>query len=245
MLADADDFDFGSDSSSGSDDNQGGWDDDDNAAVPAAPGEELVDSWEDAPDYEEIERKKKEEEEKKQREEAEAAEAERKRKELKKLNKEKAKLIKQNLERQDSSDDEGGLFDVDVDLVKADQEKKDFELAVDALGLGDEKVTVDDYMNFVPETIGDFDGLRQKLVSVILEKINLKAKEAPQQIGLIIRGIIDDYKAKQIKDLNTFLIKLCNDKLQEQRKKLGKKDKKASTTKAFANTKDDDFDDFM
>lgn len=242
MLFDADDLDL-SGSNSGDEKQEeagGGWDDEPASTPAAAKAAEVYDNWEDAPDYEEVERLKKEAEEAAARQKQEEIEAEKRRKEEKKAFREaaKARLM------ESSSDDEGGLFDIEV--AQEQERKQDFETAMDLFGGTHEKVTVDDYMNFVPQVVPDFNGLRQKLVEVISQKINMKSKEAPQLIAYFIRAIIDDYKGEQIKSVSSQLINLSNEKLKEARLKQGKKEKK-QTTKVYANTKDDglDDDDFM
>ena len=225
----------------------GGWDDDDQPATPAFQNDEddgIVDNWEDAPDYAEIERQKKEKEEAEKKAKEEAAEAERQRKELKKQKAELAKKIKQQLEQQDSDDDEAGLFD--VELTREQEQQQDYKMAVDALGLdfGDENIEVKDIMTFKPDTKGDFEALRKELVKVIHEKIDSKSKDYGTKIGYILRALIDDYKSVQMKEINSLLIKLSNEKLHQQRLKQGKKDKKAPTSnKTFFNARDDDGDD--
>ncbi|EAY22887.1 hypothetical protein TVAG_076340 [Trichomonas vaginalis G3] len=243
MLLDADDLDLsgsgsGSENEDKSEDNA--WDAP--AAVPTKKEEPVFESWEDAPDYEELERQKKEAEERAAREKQEAIEAEKRRKEEKKAFREaaKARLM------ESSSDDEGGLFDIEA---AHEQEKhQDFAVAMDMLGATNEKVTVDDYMNFVPRVVSDFNGLRQKLVEVLKQKVDFKSKEAPQLLAYFIRCLIDDYKGEQMKTLDSELIKIINEKLQQTRAKQGKNTKKKTSTKVYMNIKDDgkdNDDDFM
>ena len=250
MIADLDESDLGL----SSDDEQkeesgGGWDDSDSeqATPPVHNGDDdLVDNWEEAPDYAELERQKKEAEEAKKKAEEEAAAAERQRKEMKKLMREQAKKIKDSLQAQDSDDDEGGLFDVDI--AREQQAQQDFKMARDIMGdfqMDDENIEVKDIMTFRPETVGDFEALRKELVNIVFSKVTLKSKDIAPKIGSLIRALIDDYKSQQMKAIDTLLINLSNERLHQNRLKQGKKDKKqvATTNKAFFNAKDDGGDD--
>lgn len=227
----------------------GGWDE-------GSEKEDLVDNWEDAPDFEEIERKKKEEEERKKKEEEDRAAAEKARKLEKKMKAEEVKKLKAQLDEVDDEDLAGTCFDIET--IHENQEQNDFKNAIDALGMAD--VNIDDPSTidigvYQPGTVAEFDAYRR----AVMNRINTIYEKYPRTdkvkfIQFIIKALVDDYKGSQIHSLDTYVTDMINNIIMERKKKHGYKVKKPTTStsnKTFMNTEKavdndvDAVDDFM
>jgi len=195
----------------------------------------VVDSWEDAPDYEELERKKKAEEEAKIKEEDEKKRLEEERKLALKIKREQLKQLKNTI----TDKDESGLFDVnDIEIIHENAQKMDFQTAQDVFGMDIVKTDVKgDIFKFVPMTIGDFNGYHE---SVLQQVAKLGSKDKLIVMKELLKAMIDDYKAVQIKDVSNYLLDLYNEKIGKK----APKHQAGHSDKAFTNTKDDGKDDF-
>ena len=241
-----------SDSSSGGDgdeNNNIGWDDDD---------DQVVDDWEAAPDPDEIARKKKEEEERIQREKQAEIDAEKRRKqELKEERQRRKEAAKRILENYDDDDD---FFDVEV--IQEKKEQNDFENAKDALGLGENGFSPENYGEidiglFVPSTVEMFNeyklAILKKVKEIFPEVVDPKLHRKEQEkrnndlasfTQFLITALIDSYKSPFMDELSRKINDLYNTKLSK-----GKTHpKKSKPNKKFMATKDDgqdlDEDDF-
>ncbi|KAK8834133.1 hypothetical protein M9Y10_001048 [Tritrichomonas musculus] len=218
----------------------------------------LADNWEDAPDPEEVARKKKEEEERIEREKKEAAEAEKKRKQ--EIREEK--IRKKKLLDEAANDFDDDLFDVDV--TKEQKEIADLHNALDALGGLDMNTTDPNKIDiglYKPETVvqfGAFAAAIEKKFNQIFPEIDQNGKKKKeyeqlksaqdnnkvQMIEYLITALCDNYKSAFLADLNNHIIQLYNKKLDEAKKGQGYKKKNKQQSGAFFNAKkdDDDFD---
>ena len=233
------------------DDEVDDWDADDDEPVKANDAkndfDDVDDDWETAPDFEEIERQKKEAEEKKKREAEEAKLAEKKRIEERKAEAARRKELKKKI-FDDEWDDGDDFMDGTVEAIaRENAERLAFEAAKDAFGdLVDMGATQDgeiDIGRFIPETIADFNNLRDKIV----EKINTFKCDRVVLIKEIINGLVDDYASIQMKQLSADISQIRNNILAVQRKKDHKHAKKqdGKTFMNASNKQVDDDDDFM
>ena len=182
-----------------------------------APSDDDLDDWETAEDpeekaarlaAEEAARKQKEKEEKEARL---AAKEEKKRQDL-----ERKRLRKEMLE---ASDDEGGLFSVEI--AQSKQERMDFEAAKDTFGVNDaETIDVDkiDIGTARPATVPELNAYVQAVAKKIramemVQQPKQGKKNLASLVCHLIRGLCDDYKSVEIKGIHDMIFQTINDRL--------------------------------
>lgn len=209
----------------------------------------MPDDWINAPEPEEVSRKKKEEDERIKKEKEDAAEAKKMRKQAIKEEKNKQK---------------NPYFDVDNDNDKFDEslfevEKEQAEIsylhdAINAFGdLNTSIKNIDkiDIGEYIPETVEQFNSYAEEIVKKINQifpeiKQGKEKKEYEQiksvhdnnivnMIEYLIIALCDNYQSPFLEDLNANIIELYNKKLDEYKKCKRYKKKSKHNTNTFFN----------